>query len=85
MINREMNILGRRWEESTERECRDKKVPTNYLKQIDFTSKFIVVGDGCGRPFVLMTVCVDVFDVLIADFIYSQHSKNVNIFKLSPI
>ena len=50
MINREMNILGRRWEESTERECRDKKVPTNYLKQIDFTSKYIVVGDGCGTP-----------------------------------
>ena len=40
MINREINILGRRWEESTDRECRDKKVPTNYLKQIDFTSKF---------------------------------------------
>jgi hypothetical protein len=38
MINREINILGRRWEESTDRECHDKKVPINYLKQLDFTS-----------------------------------------------
>ena len=77
MINREMNILGRRWEESTERECRDKKVPTNYLKQIDFTSKIIVVGR------MWETVCVDdIFEVLMADFNYSQ-PKNVNIFKLS--
>ena len=43
MINREINILGKRWEESTNRECHDKKVPSNYLKQIDFASKLFSI------------------------------------------